>query len=163
MPIVSLETGFILADGRQSARAMAVRRGIQRLFGEAGEAHVPEVTLANGRRADLVSLAQDGTLTIVEIKSSLADLRADCKWPDYRDFCDRLYFATLPDVPADAFPADCGFIIADLHGAEIIRPAPEHRLAAARRKAVTLRLARQAAMRLHAAELSGVPVGDDRR
>lgn len=160
MPIVSLETGFILDDGRQSARALAVRRGVQRLFSEAGMAHVPEVTLANGRRADLLCLSPDGSLAIIEIKSSLADLRADGKWPDYRDFCDRLYFATLPDVPAQAFPADCGFIVADLHGAEILRPAPEHRLAPARRKAVTLRFARQAAMRLHLAELSGVPVGD---
>ncbi len=158
MPIVSLDKGFILDDGRQSLRAMAVRRGVQRLLSEAGEAHVPELTLANGRRADLVSLAADGTLTIIEIKSSLQDLRADCKWPDYRDFCDRLFFATLPDVPLAPFPADCGLIIADPHGAEIVRPAPEHRLVAARRKALTLRFARQAALRLHGAELAGVVV-----
>jgi hypothetical protein len=82
------------------------------------------------------------------VKSSVEDFRVDQKWPFYRAHCDRLYFATTVRVPQEIFPVDCGLIIADAYGAEIIREAPEHRLAAATRKAVTLRFARLAAMRL---------------
>jgi len=61
-------------------------------------------------------------------------------------------------VPEEIFPQDCGFILSDGYGAEIIREAPEHRLAAAARKALLLRIARAGAARLLAAELAGVPV-----
>ena len=156
MPIIDLHNRNPLEDGRQSARALRIRRGVQLLLAELGAAHVPELTLANGRRADIAALFRDGTIWIVEIKSSVEDMKADSKWPDYREFCDRLFFATLDDVPASIFPDDCGFMFSDTHGAEMLREAPEHRLAAARRKAVTLRIAQTAAQRLYAAELSGV-------
>jgi len=152
MPLVSAATAHPLVDGRQSDRALAVRRGVQIMLTEMGFSHVPEMTLANGRRADLVALGADGTIMIVEIKSSPEDMLADRKWPDYRGFCDRLCFATLPDVPQALFPADCGFIRADAHGAACLVDPPEHRLAPARRKAMTLRFARFAAERLLAAE-----------
>lgn len=154
MPIVSLHSSSPLEDGRQSARAMRVRRGVQRLLSEMRAAHLPEMSLANGRRADLIALAENGEIWIVEIKSSVEDLRSDNKWPDYRDFCDRLFFATLPDVPKDIFPEDCGFMVGDHHGAEILRAAPEHKLAPSRRKALTLRFARASANRLYIAELA---------
>lgn len=152
MPLVSAATAHPLSDGRQSGRALAVRRGVQIMLTEMGFAHVPEMTLASGRRADLVALGGDGTIMIIEIKSSPEDMLADRKWPDYRSFCDRLSFATLPDVPQALFPADCGFIRADGHGAACLVESPEHRLAPARRKAMTLRFARFAADRLLAAE-----------
>jgi hypothetical protein len=150
-----------LVDGRQSARALLVRRGVERLFFELGGALVPELALASGRRADLVVLMPNGVIIIVEIKSSIEDLKADRKWPDYRAHCDRLYFATHPDVPADLFPDDCGFILSDGYGAEILREAPEHKLAAATRKAVTLRFARSAADRLLRAQWAGLNVPGD--
>src|SRR3712207_4190289 len=90
-----------------------------------------------------------GALWAIEIKSSPADLRADGKWPEYEEFCDRLYFAIPPEMPAEIMPAQPGLIIADRWGAEILRHTPDHRLSAARRKAVTLRFARAAALRLH--------------
>lgn len=154
MPIISAYETSPLDDGRQSDRAIAVRRGVQVLLDDLGMAHLPEMTLANGRRADIVAMGKDGALWIIEIKSSIADLRADNKWPDYRDFCDQLYFATLPDVPTDIFPEEAGFIVADARGGDILRHANTHKLSAARRKAVTLRFARQAAARLHTAELT---------
>lgn len=154
MPIITAYETSPLDDGRQSDRAMAVRRGVQVLLDDLGMAHLPEMTLANGRRADIVAMGKDGALWIIEIKSSIADLRADNKWPDYRDFCDQLYFATLPDVPTDIFPEEAGFIVADARGGDILRHANTHKLSAARRKAVTLRFARQAAARLHTAELA---------
>ncbi len=54
-----------------------------------------ELPLPSGRRADLVALGGDGEIIIVEIKSSVADFRADQKWMEYRLHCDRLFFATI--------------------------------------------------------------------
>lgn len=136
-------------DGRQSPTALSVARGTRRLLAGMGFATVTELTLASGRRADVMALGPDGCLWVVEIKSSVADLRADAKWPTYRDFCDRLYFAIPGHVPVDIMPADAGLILADSYGAEMLRDAPEHRLAPARRKAVLLRFAQAAAGRLH--------------
>ena len=158
MPIVSPHNNNPLADGRQSKRALLVRRGVQRLFFELGAVVLPELTLVSGRRADLIVLGPKGDFMIVEIKSSIEDFRADSKWPDYRRHCDRFYFATHPDVPADIFPAEAGFILSDGHGAEILREAPEHELAGATRKALMLRFARTGASRLLAAELAGIDV-----
>lgn len=158
MPIISQYAANPLADGRQSERALLVRRGIQRLFLEMGASILPELTLASGRRADLVALTAKGEFWIIEIKSSIEDLRADRKWQDYRTHADRLYFGTHPDVPAELFPADCGFILSDGYGAEIIREAPEHRIAPATRRAMMLRFARAGADRLLSAELAGAEI-----
>lgn len=147
-----------LADGRQSERAMRVRRGVQRLLIEMGAAVLPEVPLPSGRRADLVAVTRKGDIWIIEIKTSIEDLRVDRKWPDYRFHSDRLFFATHPEVPADIFPAECGFILSDGFGAEILRDAPEHRLPAATRKALMLRLARTGASRITAAEMAGIAI-----
>jgi len=158
MPIVSAIPFNPLADGRQSERAMLVRRGVQRLLIAMGAVAIPELPLATGRRADLVALTRKGDIWIVEIKSSVEDFRTDRKWPEYRLFCDRFFFATHPEVPAAIFPDEAGFILSDGYGAEMLREAPEHRLAAAARKALTLRIARAGAARLTAAEMAGVAV-----
>ena len=136
-------------DGRQSPTALAVALGARRLLAGHGFASVTELTLASGRRADIVGLGPCGTIWIVEIKSSVADFRADAKWPQYRDFCDRFFFAVPSDFPAEILPEEAGLILADSYGTEMVRGAPEHRLAGARRKAVTLRFAHAAAGRLH--------------
>lgn len=136
-------------DGRQSPTALHVQRGVRRLFAQLGQATLPELTLANGRRADVIALAPNGLLTIIEIKSCVADFRADRKWPDYRDFCDRFYFAAPDTMPVEILPEDCGLIVADSFGAAILRDASHHPLAGARRKAVTLRFAQSAAFALH--------------
>ena len=109
---------------------------------------IPELALPNGRRADLLAVGEKGEMIIVEVKSSIEDFRADQKWPDYREFCDRLYFAVAPDFPRAVLPDDVGVIIADRWGGEMIRDAPEHALPGARRKALLLRFARVAAGRL---------------
>ena len=158
MPIVSPLSVNPLADGRQSERAMVIRRGVQRLLAEMGARVLPELSLATGRRADLVALTPKGDIWIIEIKSSVEDFRVDRKWPEYRLFCDRFFFATHPEVPASIFPEECGFILSDGYGAEMLRDAPEHRVPPATRKALMLRVARAGAARLLAAELAGVPV-----
>lgn len=104
--------------------------------------------MANGRRADLVALSDRSEIWIVEIKSSVEDFRADNKWPEYREFCDRLFFAVGPEFPLELLPDDTGLIIADRFGAEFMREAPLHAIVAARRKAFVTRLARLGAMRL---------------
>ncbi len=134
-------------DGRQSQPALAIARGTGRLLLSLGLASLAEVSLPNGRRADLMAVSLAGDITIVEVKSSIEDFRADQKWPAYRDFCDRLYFAVAPDFPVEILPAETGLIIADRYGGELQRAAPEHRLPAARRKAMLLRLARLGALR----------------
>ena len=105
MPIVSPILSNPLVDGRQSERAMVIRRGVQRLLTEMGAHVLPELSLATGRRADLVALTRQGDIWIIEIKSSVEDFRVDRKWPDYRLHSDRFFFATHPDVPAEIFPA----------------------------------------------------------
>jgi hypothetical protein len=147
MPLVSPHSADPLADGRQSERALMVRRGVWLMLDQMGFAAIPEMTFASGRRADLVALSQKGEVWIVEVKSSVEDLRADQKWRDYRAHCDRLFFATHAGVPQALFPADAGFILSDGYGGAILSPAPEHRLAPAARKSLTLRFARLAAAR----------------
>jgi hypothetical protein len=137
-------------DGRQSPTALTVARGTARLLHSLGFSVVSELPLASGRRADLVALGADGEVWIVEIKSSIEDLRADQKWIDYRLHCDRLFFATTIEVPCEIFPPDTGLIVADAFGAEIVCEAPEHRLHAATRRSMMLTLARVAALRLAA-------------
>ena len=149
MSLTSL-TAALPADGRQSPTALAVARGTARFLHALGYCVVSELPLPSGRRADLVALVGDGEIVIVEIKSSVADLRADQKWMDYRLHCDRLFFATIADLPCEIFPPDAGLIVADSFGATIACEAPEHRLAAATRKAVLLRFAHAAALRLQA-------------
>jgi hypothetical protein len=135
-------------DGRQSETALKVARGTARLLHAHGLCVVSELPLASGRRADLVALGDDGEIWIVEIKSSVADFRADQKWMDYRLHCDRLFFATTLEVPCDIFPKDVGLIVADAYGAQIVCEAPEHRLHGSTRRSMTLAIARAAANRL---------------
>jgi hypothetical protein len=149
MILTSLATS-LPPDGRQSQTAIAIARGTARYLHALGYCVVSELPLPSGRRADLVALGSDGEIVIVEIKSSVADLRADQKWTDYRAHCDRLFFATVVDVPCEIFPTDAGLIVADAFGASIVSEAPEHRLLAATRKTVMLRFAHAAALRLQA-------------
>ncbi len=136
-------------DGRQSLTAAAVQRGLCRLLRDLGYAVLTEFTLASGRRADVTAIKPDGAIWIIEIKSSPEDFHVDGKWPEYRDYCDQLFFAVPTSLDHIIMPTDAGLIVADQYGAEILRDAPPHPLAAARRKAVTLLFARVAAQRLH--------------
>ncbi|MEP7030247.1 MAG: MmcB family DNA repair protein [Pseudolabrys sp.] len=150
----------LAADGRQSETALAVARGTARLLHAHGFRVVSELSLPSGRRADLVALNSSGEIWIVEIKSSVADFRADQKWQDYRAHCDRLFFATAQEVPCDIFPPDTGLIVADSFGAQMMCEAPEHKLAAATRKAMLLLIARAAAGRLQSLVDPEGPYGD---
>jgi hypothetical protein len=141
----------VVADSERGATtADAVARGTTRLLHALGRTTLRELRLPSGRRADIVALSGAGELWIVEIKSSVEDFRADHKWGDYRAHCDRLFFATTSEVPLAIFPETAGLIVADRFGGQLFREAPEHRLAAATRRAMTLRFAQAAAYRLQA-------------
>jgi len=140
-----------MPDGALSPalRTPAVTRGVCRLLREMGYAVLTEFPLRNGRRADALGIGGDGHIVAVEVKSSVADFRSDGKWPHYREFCDAFYFAVPPEFPRDLLPADCGLIVADEYDAAVLRAAPPHPLHTARRKALTLQVARAASIRLH--------------
>jgi hypothetical protein len=130
-----------VAPADDLALRLLLARGVGRALAQRGYASLTEVSLANGRRADVMGLGRAGELVIVEVKSSLQDFRGDAKWPEYREFCDRFYFAVAEHFPREAIPADCGLIVADGFGAAVLREAPLMPVAAARRKAVMLRFA----------------------
>lgn len=133
-----------------SGVAASLARGVCRYFLAAGYGCLLETPLRSGRRADVMALGPAGEVVIVEIKSGPQDYRSDSKWRDYREFCDRFYFAVGGDFPQALIPQEVGLIVADRYGAAAIRDGPLHPLAGARRKAVSLRFARLSAMRLQA-------------
>lgn len=151
-----LDSETIDADQATSPAPSAaqVARGIGRLFARNDIWCLSEVSLKNGRRADLMGIDAKGLIVIVEIKIARGDLLSDTKWPDYLDFCDRFYWGVPPALDRTPLstqgyqPEDTGVIVADGYDAEIVRQASLTRLAPARRKAQVERLAR-IAMRRH--------------
>jgi hypothetical protein len=108
---------------------------------------VEEFTPARGLRVDVIGLGPKGEIWIVECKSSRADFQGDCKWQGYLEWCDRYFWAVDDAFPTDLLPPETGLIIADSFDAEIVRMGPESRLAPARRKVLTHKFARHAALR----------------
>ena len=136
-------------DASQAIIAPAIYRGVARLFHSLGFACASEITLGNSRRADVMAISGDGAIVIVEIKSGAADFRADTKWPEYLDYCDRFYFAAPPEMNLSIFPEQEGLISADNYGANILREAQVRKLAPARRRALQLNFLHCAANRLN--------------
>lgn len=136
--------------------AAAITRGVRRALALRGYASLTEVPLANGRRADVMGLGGDGEILIVEVKSGVADFRADRKWPEYQPYCDGFWFAVAPAFPVGLIPDGCGLLIADAYGAEALREPPAGRLAPARRRSLLASVARLAAQRLHRLEDPGL-------
>ncbi len=144
----------MLATPQDRLLAADVVRGTTRLLARGDCLAVAEVSLGNGRRADLMGLCPRGLVTIVEVKVSRADLLGDAKWTDYLDYCDRFFWAipagfdaALLDRP-ELLPERAGLIVADRYDAVIARDPAHVPLAASRRRAETLRFARRAARRL---------------
>jgi hypothetical protein len=136
----------VVAVSRPETTA-AVTRGAARLLTALGYAPLAEVTLPNGRRADLMALGPKGEIFIVEVKSGPEDFRTDGKWPEYMPYCDAFAFAVAPEFPREILPEQPGLIVADGFGGAILREAPVSPLVGARRKALTLAFARLAALR----------------
>jgi len=125
----------------------AVTRGVGRLMAAMGYAPLAEVTLPNGRRADIMALGPRGEIAIAEVKSGVLDFRTDQKWGDYLPYCDAFYFAVAPEFPQAILPIEPGLIVADGFGGAVLREPPYTPLVGARRKALTIAFGRLAAMR----------------
>lgn len=147
-------------DPVPAGRAAEIVRGAQRMLAELGVASLTEVTLANGRRADVMAIGVKGEIVIIEVKSCLQDFATDQKWPEYAPYCDRFYFAVDCDFPRERLPGDAGMMVCDGFGGAILHECEPRPLNAARRKAVTLSFARLAAARLmRAGEAMPPPAG----
>ncbi len=133
-------------------RTVLVRRSAARLSLQLGWAPVHEVSLPNGRRADILALLPNGDFACIEVKSGARDFLTDGKWQEYREFCDRLYFAVDVDFPREILPADVGIIIACPPDTDLFREAPRVPMPPNRRRALTQRFAWLAASRLAALE-----------
>ncbi len=131
-------------------------RGVARALAEHGFACLEELSPAPGLRVDVMALGPGGEFWVVECKSSVADFRADRKWQGYLPWCDRFFWAVGPEFPQALLPAGTGLILADAHGAEVLRMGSEARVASARRKALLQQFARHAARRLQALRDPGV-------
>ena len=126
-----------------------LQRGVSRhLALGLGFSVVEEFVPERGRRVDVMALGPKGEIWVVECKSCRADFMGDGKWQGYLDWCDRYFWAVDEAFPTDLLPEDTGLIIADAFDAEIVRMAPEHKLAGARRNALIRKFAAHAARRL---------------
>jgi hypothetical protein len=130
-----------VANSSEFLSAQRLARGICRALAARGYGTLTEFPLNNGRRVDVIGVSASGETVIVEIKSCVADYRADRKWTDYLEFCDAFYFAVPAGFPLALLPEDCGLMVADDYDAEILRPAPAQAMNGSRRRAQTLRLA----------------------
>ncbi|MBW8268188.1 MmcB family DNA repair protein [Caldovatus aquaticus] len=135
-----------------AARTALIRRAAVRFCLRRGWAPVTEMPLPNGRRADILALGPDGGFAVIEVKSGPRDFLGDAKWPDYRAYCDRLFFAVDLDFPQELLPEEVGLVVAEAAEAALVREAPAHPLAPARRRALLHRFAALAAARLAAFE-----------
>lgn len=122
-------------------------RGVCRLLRSHDFACLDEVVPVTGLRVDVMALGPKGEIWVVECKSSRADFTSDRKWQGYLDWCDRFFWAVPPGFPVDLLPEGGGLILGDDFGAEIVTMAPDTPLPGARRKALTLKFARMAALR----------------
>lgn len=131
-------------------RTLAVTRSALRFCLARGWSPLLEMPLPDGRRADVLALRPDGGFAVIEVKSCARDFQTDAKWPEYRAFCDELHFAVDQDFPRDLLPEDVGLLVCDGFEAVLLREAPAHPLAPARRRALLHRFASLAATRLAA-------------
>lgn len=123
-------------------------RGVCRLFGGLGFGTLTEFKLSNGRRVDVMAIDRNGDFVIVEIKSTVADYRADRKWHEYLEYCERFYFAVPAGFPVELLPADCGLIVADPYDAAVRRESFSRRVNANRKRRQLIRFALVASDRL---------------
>lgn len=149
MALLKVET--LVLSGVRPVVTETVTRGAARVMGDLGFVSLMEVSLPNGRRADVMALGPRGEIAICEVKSSIEDFRVDQKWGDYLPYCDAYYFAVAPEFPQAVLPDEPGLIVADGFGGAVVRPATPSPLAPARRKSLTLAFARLAALRVGAA------------
>jgi hypothetical protein len=131
-------------------------RGVCRHLLDHGFVTVEELVPSPGLRVDVMAMGPRGEIWIVECKSSRMDYASDHKWQNYLEWGDRFFWAVDVDFPVELLPAETGLIVADGYGAEIVRIGPETALPGARRKVITQKIARHAALRLQGLRDPGI-------
>lgn len=150
------------ADESAALTADDLARGVSRMLRSMGFTPLMEFRLSNSRRVDVAGLNRRGMMAAVEIKTTLADLKGDQKWPEYLPYCDCFYFAVPPAFPQEVLseaaflPERTGLVIADRFNGQVVREAAEVRMNTGRRRTETLRFARKAAARLHRLDDPGI-------
>lgn len=152
-----MDAETLILDQMQPGQLL--QRGVARHLGHLGFACLEEFVPARGLRVDVLALGTKGEIWVVECKSGLPDFRSDGKWQNYLEWCDRYFWAVDASFPVEVLPEGTGLIIADAYDAEVIRMAPEDKLAAARRKALTHKFATQSARRLQTLRDPGARLG----
>lgn len=123
-------------------------RGVCRHMASYGFVCLEEFVPKRGLRVDVIALGPKGELWVFECKSSKVDFQTDKKWEGYLEWCDRYFWAVDSEFPVELLPDETGLLIADAYDAEIMRMAPEDKLAPARRKKMIQKFATDAARRL---------------
>ncbi|MBU2981855.1 MmcB family DNA repair protein [Lentibacter algarum] len=136
------------SDLSEKQAGQLLARGVCRYLRSLNFAALEEFVPERGKRVDVLALGPKGEVWVIECKSSREDFMSDSKWQGYLEWCDRYFWAVDEHFPLELLPDDTGLIIADAYGAEVIRMAPESKLAPARRKKITLKFARDVALRL---------------
>jgi hypothetical protein len=96
--------------------ASEIKTAVRRYLVKKRMAVNEEMGLCKGGRfrADLLGLTFYGDVTIVEVKSSIADHRSDKKWHNYLEYSNRFYFAmskSVYDKVKDSIPKGVGVIL----------------------------------------------------
>lgn len=102
-------------------------------------------------RADVVAVKLSGHIVIVEVKSSVADFKADNKFKKYLKYCDRFYFCFTPETwdkikaketLINRLPKRAGVILLLSSGyARIVKPCKIKEMSIENRMAILARLA----------------------
>ena len=82
----------------------------------------------------MVTINDKGWITIIEIKSSVADFRNDKKWNEYIEWADQFYFGVAQNFPIEILPKEHGIITTDGFDMHEAQPSPVQKLNGSRRK-----------------------------
>ena len=121
---------------------------IARSYYEQGDGVLREFKLRVKRRVDLVTLNDEGLITIIEIKSSVSDFRSDKKWNEYIEWADQFYFGVGHNFPIEILPKEHGIITTDGFDTYKVQPSPVQKLNGARRNTLVRRLAKASMRRI---------------
>ena len=148
LPFSPMDDNLSKKPHKQSHKAAILTRGVVRLFKDLGCGCLTEFPLPNSRRVDIITLSSEGIFSIIEVKSSVQDFKADSKWLFYLPYCDRFYFAVSEDFPLEVLPGNHGIIIADKFSASIEKETSERSIQGTRRRQQLKRFALIASERL---------------
>ena len=121
---------------------------IARSYYEQGNGVLREFKLRIKRRVDLVTINDKGWITIIEIKSSVADFRNDKKWNEYIEWADQFYFGVAHNFPIEILPKEHGIITTDGFDIHEAQPSPVQKLNGSRRKTLFRKLAKASMRRI---------------